>query len=282
MSVHACYLLALGLFAVVVGGKYLLSIRGTGLEPPALPAGKVPTWLYQPADLLGVALFFFGFYAMAVIGAAETGDGNGGNRVYTVADLAVGIMIQFVAPIAAFAMISGRSNPVQWLGLAWKDWPKVLGIAPLAVFGMFAFSVGLYTTAYGDMITHLGLAEEQEVVTLFREGQDPVLLIAMAFMAVIVAPLCEEVVFRGYIYPVAKKYAGSWTAAIFSALIFSAAHGSVAAMVPLFVFGLLMVAIYEFTGSLWAPIAVHFLFNGSTVAIQILARFADLPEVVSR
>ncbi len=104
----------------------------------------------------------------------------------------------------------------------------------------------------------------------------------MAFAAAIVAPLCEEVVFRGYLYPVAKKYSGRWIAAIATALVFSAAHGSLAALLPLFIFGLVLVALYEMTGSIWAPIAVHALFNGATVAIQMLMRYAGLSHTLGQ
>ena len=85
--------------------------------------------------------------------------------------------------------------------------------------------------------------DRMEAVTLFREGKDPVLLVLMAFAAVIVAPLCEEVVFRGYVYPVAKKFTGARAGALFSALVFAAAHGNVAALVPLFVFGLALLSL---------------------------------------
>ena len=101
--------------------------------------------------------------------------------------------------------------------------------------------------------------------------------LVMAFAAIVVAPLCEEIVFRGYLYPVMKKFSGPWVAGVCSALIFAAAHGSLVALLPLFVFGCVLVLIYEKTGSLWAPIAVHFCFNGATVIIQMAVRYLDLP-----
>jgi membrane protease YdiL (CAAX protease family) len=100
----------------------------------------------------------------------------------------------------------------------------------------------------------------------------------MSITAVIVAPLCEEVVFRGYIYPTLKKFNGIWIAALVSALIFSAAHGSLAALLPLFIFGVVLVFLYERTGSIWAPIGAHFLFNAATVTVQLLMRFGYIPE----
>ncbi len=95
----------------------------------------------------------------------------------------------------------------------------------------------------------------------------------MVLAAAFFAPICEEVVFRGYFYPVLKRFGGMWVGALASSLVFSAAHGSMAAMLPLFLFGLLLVLLYEKTGSIWVPISVHFLFNGATVVIQLGLRY---------
>jgi membrane protease YdiL (CAAX protease family) len=100
----------------------------------------------------------------------------------------------------------------------------------------------------------------------------------MIVAAVIAAPLCEEIVFRGYFYPVLKRTAGTWAAAFSSALVFAAAHGSLTALLPLFLFGLVLVFVYEKTGSIWAPIAVHFCFNGLTVLVQMAIR-TNPPDV---
>ena len=100
---------------------------------------------------------------------------------------------------------------------------------------------------------------------------------AAASSAVVAAPLCEEIVFRGYFYPVLKRFSGAWPAAICSAIVFGAAHGQLTALLPLFIFGLLLVFIYEKTGSIWAPMAVHFCFNSATVLVQIAARHFDIP-----
>ena len=88
----------------------------------------------------------------------------------------------------------------------------------------------------------------------------------------IVAPIAEEVVFRGYLYPAAKHFCGPVGGILFSSLVFAAAHGNVVALLPLFVLAVLLCLIFEFTGSIWANISVHFLFNGATVALQLLAR----------
>jgi membrane protease YdiL (CAAX protease family) len=45
----------------------------------------------------------------------------------------------------------------------------------------------------------------------------------------------------------------------------------------LFLFGGLLVLLYEKTGSLWAPVSVHFCFNSATVVVQFLARHFGIP-----
>lgn len=277
--VHVSYLLSFALFGLVLAGRFVLS-RGNGAGgPPALPSGKIQGWFYNPADILGVLTFFLVFYVFAASGAAMEGSGTGS---YTAASLVFAIGIQFLMPAMAFAIVVGRVKPIEWLGLRWKEWVQVFGIAPLSVFAMFGFSIILHLLGYGEMLISIGAAEEQAAVTMFREGEDPVVLGLMVIAAVLVAPVCEEIIFRGYLYPVAKKYAGSTVAALFSALVFAGAHGNVAAMLPLFVFGLVLVAVYEYTGSIWAPIAVHMLFNGTTVAIQFFVRIYGLPEAVAQ
>jgi len=142
---------------------------------------------------------------------------------------------------------------------------------------MWLLGFVLYTTGYMTWLKSLGIEEVQDSVKLLQTTQDPLTLSLMAIAAVLAAPLCEEIVFRGYLYPAAKKFAGRWVAGACSALVFAAAHNSLAPLLPLFYFGCLLVIAYELTGSLWAPIAMHFCFNTATVVITAAARVYDFP-----
>jgi membrane protease YdiL (CAAX protease family) len=274
-SVHAAYGLALGLFMAAAWWRFSLA-AAKGLDaPPGLPVGKVPVWIYRPIDLLGLGIIAGVFYLLAVGNAVAGESGKPPGLSVEGIVLSIGFLI-FMAVIPV-AIVSRRMGLGQWLGLRWKEWPWVMLIAPATVFTMWAFFAGLQGLGYMDLMDRLGVQKVQDTVAIFQDAKDPALLILMAFAAVIVAPICEEVVFRGYLYPAAKRFAGPWVAALCTALMFSAAHGSMAALLPLFVFGLVLVALYEFTGSIWAPVAAHFLFNAATVTIQMLVRFIDLP-----
>jgi membrane protease YdiL (CAAX protease family) len=243
--------------------------------PPALPVGKVATWPYRPLDLLGLGLVFLLFFSLAV---ASTRSAAGQDELVLSAEgLVTSIAFQFIcAGIVTFFVI-GRIHPVDWLGLKWPDWPWIFLIAPATVFFMWALIGGLQVAGLMNWIESMGVEAMQDTVKLLQESEDPLILGLMAFAAVIAAPLCEEIVFRGYFYPVAKKFAGPWAAAVCSALVFGAAHGNLMALLPLTVFGVLLAFLYEKTGSIWAPVAVHFCFNGATVATQMIARFYEIP-----
>ena len=275
ISIYVTYGLAVFLFLLVAAVKVMLRANNTGL-PPALPVGKVPEWWYRKIDLIGAAVitaFFFLILVMNELEAEKIKDYQ-----ITAADLIFNIGLQFFLAGLVIAIVLGRVSPIRWLGLKWKDWPWVVLIAPVTVLAMWAIFAGLYAIGYDTLMESLDVKQVQDTVELLNETKDISVLVLMSITAVFVAPLCEEVVFRGYLYPVLKKFNGVWIASVVSALIFSAAHGSMSALLPLFIFGLALVLLYEITGSIWAPISAHFLFNAATVTIQMLVRFDFIPE----
>lgn len=242
--------------------------------PPELPTGRVPVWIYQPVDLLGIAFIFLVFFGLVLssLNMPEVAEPQ-----INAFSLLVSIAFQFIIAGIALAFVIARIGPVQWLGLKWPNWQWVFLIAPGTVFVMWMIFGALQFGGYMEWMESLGVEPVQDTVRLLQNATDPVVIGLMAFAAVIAAPLCEEIVFRGYVYPAAKKFAGPWVAMVCSALIFGAAHGSLAALLPLFIFGCVLVILYEKTGSLWAPIAVHLCFNGATVLVQLAARHWNIP-----
>lgn len=237
--------------------------------PERLP-GKVPTWFYRPLDLLGIGFIFALFFQLVVATVRASGKSE---AILDVQGLVVSIGFQLLIAGIVMAFVLPRVRAVEWLGLNWKSWPWAFVIAPGAVVGMWLFFGGLQLSGFMKWIESMGVESVQDTVKLLQQSTDPLVIGLMAGAAVIAAPLCEEIVFRGYLYPATKKFIGPWAACVCSALVFAAAHGSIAALLPLFVFGCLLVFIYEKTGSIWAPMAVHFCFNGATVLIQLLVRY---------
>ena len=251
------------------------------LEPPPPPPApsRIPTGLYQQLDLLGIGLICAVFFALAL---SSIQAGSEGELKIDARALLGTIGFQFITSGMVILCMVPRIHPAAWLGLRWPAWYRVIWIAPCASISMWIFFGGLQALGFMEWIESLGAETVQDTVKLLQNSEDPLIIGLMAVAAVVAAPLCEELIFRGYLYPAAKKFAGPWVAGIFSALIFAAAHGSLVALLPLFVFGCLLAFVYQKTGSLWAPISVHFFFNGSTVLLQMIARQYHLPLEVSQ
>lgn len=74
---------------------------------------------------------------------------------------------------------------------------------------------------------------EQSIVSVLRHSSDIPLITVICFSAAIAAPLVEELIFRGYLYPIMKKYTGVWFALITTSLLFGIIHVSLVPFIPL-------------------------------------------------
>ncbi len=104
---------------------------------------------------------------------------------------------------------------------------------------------------------------EQDIVEAFPPTAAGLVLFAV--VAVVMAPLCEEIFFRGFVF---KGFATSWgwlTGAVVSGTLFSLAHLQLTLFLPLFTLGFGLAWVYHRTGSLWTSIALHATFNGVAV-----------------
>lgn len=90
---------------------------------------------------------------------------------------------------------------------------------------------------------------------------------------VILAPIAEELFFRGVVFNAVLRERGPRLAYIGSAALFAVIHLSIVALLPIFLLGLALAWVYDRTGSLLAPIVMHAVVNGISVAIALLVRF---------
>ena len=89
----------------------------------------------------------------------------------------------------------------------------------------------------------------------------------MTLLAITVAPVTEEMIFRGGIFRYMRTRTPRWVALLVPALLFGALHANLASFVPLVVLGIILALAYERTGSITVPIFAHGLFNLHTIAL---------------
>ena len=96
----------------------------------------------------------------------------------------------------------------------------------------------------------------------------------LAVIAVVVlAPIAEEVFFRGVVFNALLREGGRRWAFVGSSALFAVIHLSLVAVLPIFLLGLALAWAYDRTRSLLAPIAMHMAVNGISVVIALLARY---------
>lgn len=120
------------------------------------------------------------------------------------------------------------------------------------------------------LLERLGLEPDQQAAERAIGFLEPWLVVVAV---VIVAPIAEEVFFRGVAFNAWLRERGRRFAYIGSAALFAAIHVSLVSLLPIFLLGLALGWVYRRTRSLVAPIAMHATFNAISIAIALLIRY---------
>ncbi len=111
--------------------------------------------------------------------------------------------------------------------------------------------------------------ESQEMVDLLLHPESPATVVIMIVLAVVVAPVTEELIFRAGLFRYLRtRLPRAWALAL-PAIVFGALHGNYVAFLPLVAFGVILSLAYERTGSILVPMVAHSLFNLNTILLVI-------------
>ena len=244
----------LSVFTCVVFGGLLGGLRRE--------SGKVRAKVYDLPELL-ISIVLGGFFAALVVKSALRGDA---------ADAPAVTLDQVLPNAALFAtMFIGIALFLRFRGI---DITHALGLDRVPVARAVANGFGLIVAAFplvlcASLLMQMVLrqdAQEQELVTLFKEAaqkSNDTAIAQIAFAGAVIAPICEEFLFRGFFYIAFKRYLGAIPSAVLTSALFAAFHVNLAAFPSLFVLALCFTIAFETTGSLLVPITMHALFNGA-------------------
>lgn len=77
----------------------------------------------------------------------------------------------------------------------------------------------------------------------------------------VLAPIAEEIVFRGMMYNRMKRCFPMPISMILTSFMFGAFHGNVVQMIYAMILGVLMILVYEWLSSFWGPLLFHMSAN---------------------
>jgi len=178
--------------------------------------------------------------------------------------------LQFALPVAAIlALLIARGVSL----------PELFGLKRVSLARALATSAGLLLLLLPvfllvtSIVYHLlgQQAEQQEMVKLYQNAAktgDRDIVWQVIVAAVCIAPITEEILFRGYFYPVLKRFAGPLPAALGTAVLFGAIHNNALGMPGLTVLALGLTLAYEWSGSILVSIFMHAWFNATTLFVM--------------
>ena len=141
-------------------------------------------------------------------------------------------------------------------------------------------AAGLGALAAGTIAIAITMAVVRAITGHTPEPSDPlrsfgdVWLFPTALLAVFVAPVCEEIAFRGFLFGGLRLRMRFLWAAVVSGALFGLVHGDPIRIVGLAVTGVILAAAYERRRTLVAPMAAHFTNNLVVVTLGILVHLA--------
>ncbi len=228
--------------------------------------GQVLSRPYGAPDLLvlaGLGLFFiFAMQPQETSGGASGGAASDSSLIISMAFN----LIMCVGLLLYLFQVRGL-NPAELFGLEHLPW-RSLGRVVAVFTVLILISVNLLSALSVSWLQDVWPeAQPQEMVKAFQESSGIGFKVLVIIAAVVIAPLAEETMFRGFVYGVLKRYTDAPFAALSSSLMFAIIHMHVGSMLPLFMLAVLFCLAYEITGCLLVPMILHAIFN----AVSIIA-----------
>ncbi|MDQ6941447.1 MAG: CPBP family intramembrane metalloprotease [Candidatus Eremiobacteraeota bacterium] len=222
--------------------------------------------------------------------------------LYALGSIAIGfavMMIALIVMIFAVVLITGNTpsmNPghpviaasevVFYIGGGWFAWwgLRKTGLRPFRkitrrdgraiLLGIAAlFLVRILTgvvLVLSNQTKHVQAGFEHFDVSSKTPGITPIAVSLAILSMVVIAPIVEEIVFRGLLFGALAGRLGILGSALITALLFGAVHGDPILFPSLVAIGFVAALAYAATGNLWVAIALHAL-NNSLGAIFLVA-----------
>jgi membrane protease YdiL (CAAX protease family) len=228
-------------------------------EREGSPTTSWPPWSAPVALVAGIILALLGGLLVEIpalaLGAHITSEHSPAG--VTIADTIVQD-VGFVAVAVFFAQLGGRAVGAWQFGLRRPSggWWVAGGLVLALLVSFIALSA-----VWGALVHP---EPEKELIKSLGSNEGTVLLILSAALTCVIAPICEEFLFRGYIFTALRNWRGTLPAALITGLLFGGVHvGSAPALdlVPLACLGFGLCLLYRYSGSLYPCIAAHSLNN---------------------
>ena len=175
-----------------------------------------------------------------------------------------GIQALLMLGVVWFFAIYWRGATVRDLGFRYYSILKTIWYTFISLIFIFLISF-LYVLALKSILGIEAPPSKVDELISNRNISSNILIIITA----IVAPFCEEIYFRGFLYSAFKKNFGVTVALFLSSFLFALAHLELYSFIPIMVIGWLLAYIFEKTKSIFAVIFLHAVYNLILISILL-------------
>lgn len=116
---------------------------------------------------------------------------------------------------------------------------------------------------------HISLTN-QDIILQINESP-PIIKAGLILTAITLIPLCEELLFRGVLFPYLTRNIGLPAGIFVVSIIFAIIHFNLASALAIFLLSVVLCLAYWRTGTLWVSIAIHSLFNGTSLLLMLFS-----------
>lgn len=233
-------------------------MEGKALTPDKQQGGAVQ--LYQRLDAVVCSVFGVYFLALSVVpknahSLLKISDIQWGGVFYLVLDATIlsFLTIRHISAARAFGIWKLRA-------------PQLIKLSGLWLAAFYPLISLVQTFLERLQSTHY----QQPLVQFLEKNTSLSDLLVSTCIVVAIAPLSEELIFRGYLYGVLRQHVGSLKATLITSLLFASIHQHPSILPGLFLLAVGLSWAYESTGCLLVPILMHSLFNFIGVLAAIL------------
>jgi len=262
----------MGLVGVVILAMVVISWLA-GRQRSTSPWRK-PWNLVDVAEALVVLLLLLVCVSVIVAALREVVGPALSSEITNAILMAVGYLFCGVCTIALIVYRIGRRRVWELLGVKRHRVAASIGQG-IAGFGVVVALLAIALSVLGQLgIERIVPLAPQAPLEVFLETRNP-LTFAIYFVLVgILAPVIEELIFRGFVYPGLRRIMTVPAAALASALIFAAVHIAVpvGSLLAITLIGVVLAYLYERSGSLIAPMVTHAMYN--SFVFLLLAAYA--------
>ncbi|MGD0214774.1 MAG: CPBP family glutamic-type intramembrane protease [Terriglobales bacterium] len=240
--------------------------ESAGLIPAAPPDPAWNGWDVLRLMVLTIVALFVGVFAVLFVARIWLyPHGDLGVIAHIPLVLVAGQSVAYLLVLAyMYVLVTRERGRPDFLAAVHWNWPS--NIAGY-VFAGFALSLTLQALAH-----FLPIPKELPIDTYFRT---PAEAWALGILSITLAPLMEELFFRGFLYPVLARRLGLPVAVLLTALGFALLHGSQlkfswGPVLVIFLVGLVLTMVRAKTNSVAAGVVIHMAYNG-TITVAMFA-----------